>query len=221
MRLEPVVEPLHQLCSPQSPGQLFFVFSHCNIISCAHHSLQVCCKCLPCSSNRLLRFTGYEPRALGLSVDCSSVEGPVDVSRTRLDRLGPTYSSCVDYILSHHHLLTTLPAQDQFTAPDRFTRSAPIFAGSLVVVPSLDRITGSPAIATPSFQLLLSNTCNLENACLDSRRSPRPIWLLFCTSLGLVAIYLSTKFRPDRSVRSLAIAAASFQLEICLSNSPR
>ena len=26
--------------------------------------------------------------------------------------------------------------------------------------------------------------------------------------------------RPDRSVRSLAIAAASFQLEICLSNSP-
>ena len=106
-------------------------------ISCAHHSLQVCCKCLPCSSNRLLRFTGYEPRALGLSVDCSSVEGPVDVSRTRLDRLGPTYSSCVDYILSHHHLLTILPAQDQFTAPDRFIRSAPIFAGSLVVVPSL------------------------------------------------------------------------------------
>ena len=106
-------------------------------ISCAHHSLQVCCKCLPCSSNRLLRFTGYEPRALGLSVDCSSVEGPVDVSRTRLDRLGPTYSSCVDSTLSHHHLLTILPAQDQFTAPDRFTRSAPIFAGSLVVVPSL------------------------------------------------------------------------------------
>ena len=130
-------EPLHQLCSPQSPGQLFFVVSLCNIISCAHHSLQVCCKCLPCSSNRLLRFTGYEPRALGLSVDCSSVEGPVDVSRTRLDRLGPTYSSCVDYILSHHHLLTILPAQDQFTTPDRFTRSAPIFAGSLVVVPSL------------------------------------------------------------------------------------
>ena len=106
-------------------------------ISCAHHSLQVCCKCLPCIPNRLLCFTGYEPRALGLSVDCSSVEGPVDVSRTRLDRLGPTYSSCVDSTLSHHHLLTTLPAQDQFTAPDRFTRLASIFAGSLVVVPSL------------------------------------------------------------------------------------
>ena len=85
----------------------------------------------------LQHFTGYEPHALGLSVDCSSVEGPVDVSRTRLDRLGPTYSSCVDSTLSHHHLLTILPAQDQFTAPDRFTRSAPIFAGSLVVVPSL------------------------------------------------------------------------------------
>ena len=115
----------------------FCVVSSCNIISCAHHSLQVCCKCLPCSPNRLLRFTGYEPRALGLSVDCSSVEGPVDVSRTRLDRLGPTYSSCVDSTLSHHHLLTILPAQDQFTVPHRFTRSVPIFAGSLVVVPSL------------------------------------------------------------------------------------
>ena len=119
-------------------------------ISCAHHSLQVCCKCLPCSPNRLLRFTGYEPRALGLSVDCSSVEGPVDVSRTRLDRLGPTYSSCVDSTLSHHHLLTILPAQDQFTAPDRSIQSAPIFAGSLVVILSLSR---------QSFVLITSADC--------------------------------------------------------------
>ena len=81
-------------------ASLFCTVSHCNFISCAHHSLQVC---LPCIPNRLLRFTGYEPRALDLSVDCSSVEGPVDVSRTRLDRLGPTYRQ----LCSLHPLCST------------------------------------------------------------------------------------------------------------------
>ena len=92
-------------------------------ISCAHHSLQVCCKCLSCSPNRLLRFTGYEPRALGLSVDCSSVEGPVDVSRTRLDRLGPTYRQlCSLHPLCStfsHHCLHKTASPRLIASPDQ------------------------------------------------------------------------------------------------------
>ena len=134
---------------------------HSSLSACWPSRCAMCCKSKLAPYHHPLRFTGYEPRALGLSVDCSSVEGPVDVSRTRLDRLGPTYSSCVDYILSHHHLLTILPAQDQFTAPDRFIRSAPIFAGSLVVVPSLSRrsFVSIASADCPQSRLLRFSSC--------------------------------------------------------------